>query len=165
MSLEVRGDWVRSGECRERPAPSFCCLPVALTLHPPTPPSGTPRNAPGPPSPVTSEGCRPRSRPARGSRPPPGGGSTRRLHSTSRSKIKSTTRNAMVHHGVEWIVASRSEAGRFFGQNLHTQKQADLVLVDSWHPAGSHLPRHAHERAYFCLNHGGSYSEAHRQRG
>lgn len=37
----------------------------------------------------------------------------------------------MVHHGVEWIVASRSEAGRFFGQNLHTQKQADLVLVDS----------------------------------
>jgi len=70
----------------------------------------------------------------------------------------------MVHHGVEWIVASRSEAGRFFGQNLHTQKQADLVLVDSWHPAGSHLPRHAHERAYFCLNHGGSYSEAYGRR-
>jgi AraC family transcriptional regulator len=57
-------------------------------------------------------------------------------------------------------VAARSEAGRFFGQNLHTHRLADLVLVDSRHPAGSHLPRHAHERAYFCLNHGGSYSEA-----
>jgi len=34
-------------------------------------------------APVMSEGCRPRSRPACGSRTPPGGGSTRRLHSTS----------------------------------------------------------------------------------
>jgi hypothetical protein len=31
-----------------------CCLPIALTLHPPTPRSGTPWNAPGPPSPAAA---------------------------------------------------------------------------------------------------------------
>jgi AraC family transcriptional regulator len=61
-------------------------------------------------------------------------------------------------------VAARSEAGQFFGQNLHERREGDLLLVDSRHLAGSHLPRHSHESAYFCLNHGGMYSEAYGRR-
>ena len=61
-------------------------------------------------------------------------------------------------------MAARSEAGRFFGQNLQARRESDLLLIDSRHPAGSHVPRHAHERAYFCLNHGGIYGEAYGRR-
>jgi hypothetical protein len=63
----------RSGRrCRSRDE-RLRCRPIAPTLHPPTPPNGTPRNTPGPPSPVMSEGCRPRSHPACGSRTATGG--------------------------------------------------------------------------------------------
>ncbi len=61
-------------------------------------------------------------------------------------------------------MAARSEAQGFFGRTLRERREADLLLVDSRHPAGSHLPRHAHERAYFCLNHGGFYGEVYGRR-
>jgi AraC family transcriptional regulator len=62
--------------------------------------------------------------------------------------------------GVQWGVAARTQAGRFFGKKRRVRREGDLLLVDSWHPAGSRLPRHAHDRAYFCFNHGGVYEEA-----
>src|SRR5713101_4382094 len=55
-------------------------------------------------------------------------------------------------------------SGRFYGRTLRNRRIADLVLVDSFHPAGSRLPRHSHERAYFCLNRGGMYTEAYGRR-
>jgi len=54
---------------------------------------------------------------------------------------------------------SQVEPGRFFGSTLRERRVRDLVLVDSRHPAGSRLSRHSHEHAYFCLNHGGTYTE------
>jgi len=51
------------------------------------------------------------------------------------------------------------EGGRFYGATLQKRCVSGLVLVDSLHPADSRLPRHAHERAYFCLNRGGTYVE------
>jgi AraC family transcriptional regulator len=61
-------------------------------------------------------------------------------------------------------VAARNQAGRFFGEKRCARSEGDLLLVDSWHPAGSGLPRHAHERAYFCFNHGGVYEETYGRR-
>jgi AraC family transcriptional regulator len=61
-------------------------------------------------------------------------------------------------------VAVRSDTGSFFGRTVRERRQVDLVLVDSWHPAGSHLPRHTHQHAYFCLNHGGCYGEVYGRR-
>jgi AraC family transcriptional regulator len=54
--------------------------------------------------------------------------------------------------------------GQFYGQVLMERRVGDLVLVDSRHPALSCLPRHAHEGAYFCLNHGGTYTEKYGRR-
>jgi AraC family transcriptional regulator len=61
-------------------------------------------------------------------------------------------------------MTARNEAGRFFGQKLRARSAADLLLVDAWHPAGSRLPRHAHERGYLCFNHGGTYHESYGRR-
>jgi AraC family transcriptional regulator len=58
----------------------------------------------------------------------------------------------------------RRKNGEFFGQTLRERRVGDLVLVDSSHAAGSRLPTHAHERAYFCFNHGGSYTEQYGRR-
>jgi AraC family transcriptional regulator len=84
----------------------------------------------------------------------------------TRARIGGPPKKYRSTHGVDWVVAPRNgnEAGRFFGQSVDTRRDADLLLVDSRHPAGSHLPRHAHERAYFCLNHGGMYGEAYGRR-
>jgi AraC family transcriptional regulator len=49
--------------------------------------------------------------------------------------------------------------GSFFGTGIRTERVAGLVLVDASHPAWSTVPRHEHERAYFCLNRGGPYDE------
>jgi AraC family transcriptional regulator len=51
------------------------------------------------------------------------------------------------------------EAGRFFGAPLRNRHVSGLQLVESLHGAGTQLPRHAHERAYFCLNLSGTYVE------
>lgn len=40
----------------------------------------------------------------------------------------------------------------------------DLSLVESHHAAGSRLPRHSHDCAYFCLNFGGTYLESYGRR-
>jgi AraC family transcriptional regulator len=53
---------------------------------------------------------------------------------------------------------------RFFGQTVCERRVGELSLVDSAHPGGSRLARHSHEHAYFCLNHGGSYSERYGRR-
>jgi AraC family transcriptional regulator len=51
------------------------------------------------------------------------------------------------------------ERGRFFGTSVSRRQVGDLLLVDSLHAAGSHLPKHSHDHAYFCVNHGGTYTE------
>jgi AraC family transcriptional regulator len=60
--------------------------------------------------------------------------------------------------------ASKLPRGRFFGRELVRREVGDLVLVESHHAAGTRLPRHWHEHAYFCLNFGGSYSESYGRR-
>lgn len=54
--------------------------------------------------------------------------------------------------------------GRFFGRTLRRRQLDGLVIIDSRHAAGSRLPRHAHEHAYFCVNHGGVYAEKYGRR-
>jgi AraC family transcriptional regulator len=55
-------------------------------------------------------------------------------------------------------------AGRFFGATLQHRRLSGLTLVESVHPAGSTLPRHSHERAYFCINESGTYVERYARR-
>jgi len=38
------------------------------------------------------------------------------------------------------------------------------MLVDSLHAPDCRVPRHSHEHAYFCVNHGGTYTEAYGRR-
>lgn len=54
--------------------------------------------------------------------------------------------------------------GRFFGRAEVPREIGELVLVESHHAAGSRLPRHSHEHAYFCLNLGGDYTESYGRR-
>lgn len=49
--------------------------------------------------------------------------------------------------------------GRFFGSARTRRQVGELALIESHHDAGSRLPRHSHEHAYFCLNFGGTYVE------
>jgi AraC family transcriptional regulator len=56
-------------------------------------------------------------------------------------------------------MAPRLEAGRFYGRTLQQRSVGDLVLADILYPAAGRLPRHTHERAYFCLIRLGSYTE------
>jgi AraC family transcriptional regulator len=62
------------------------------------------------------------------------------------------------------MVANKLPRGRFFGNAQVRREVGDLVLVESHHAAGSRIPRHSHEHAYFCLNFGGSYSESYGRR-
>jgi AraC family transcriptional regulator len=57
-----------------------------------------------------------------------------------------------------------SLVGRFFGRARAQRETAGVVLVESHHAAGSRLPRHSHERAYFCVNFGGAYLESYGRR-
>lgn len=52
------------------------------------------------------------------------------------------------------------ESGRFYGNTVRKRSIGDLTLADVWYPAGACLPRHAHERAYFCLIRHGAYTES-----
>lgn len=54
--------------------------------------------------------------------------------------------------------------GRFFGRADVRREISELVLVESHYAAGSRLPRHSHEHAYFCLNLGGDYTEIYGRR-
>jgi len=61
-------------------------------------------------------------------------------------------------------MAEKLGRGDFFGSPLQQRRVGDLVLLDSLHAPGSRLPRHSHEHAYFCLNHGGTYTEQYGRR-
>lgn len=54
--------------------------------------------------------------------------------------------------------------GRFFGRAELRREFGELLLIESRHAAGSRLPRHSHEHAYFCLNLGGDYTESYGRR-
>jgi AraC family transcriptional regulator len=54
--------------------------------------------------------------------------------------------------------------GRFYGRTRRRRRVGDLILVDSAHPAGAHVPRHSHEHAYFCVIYGGAYAEQYGRR-
>src|SRR5579864_5219311 len=56
------------------------------------------------------------------------------------------------------------EGGRFFGRTLRSRCVAGLTLADVLYPAGARLPRHSHERAYFCLIRRGAYTEMYGRR-
>lgn len=56
------------------------------------------------------------------------------------------------------------DRGVFFGDRVARREVGDLVLVDCRHAADSRLPRHGHELAYFCVNHGGTYTEEYGRR-
>jgi AraC family transcriptional regulator len=49
--------------------------------------------------------------------------------------------------------------GGFLGKVVRQQACAGLSLTETRHPAGARLPRHCHERAYFCLIRRGTYRE------
>lgn len=56
------------------------------------------------------------------------------------------------------------EGGRFFGRTLRRRSVAGLTMADVLYPAGVRLPRHTHERAYFCLIRRGCYTESYGRR-
>ncbi|MFO0572206.1 MAG: AraC family ligand binding domain-containing protein [Polyangiaceae bacterium] len=60
--------------------------------------------------------------------------------------------------------SGRLPPGRFFGHARLRRDIGDLSLVESHHAAGSRLPRHSHDCAYFCLNFGGTYLESYGRR-
>jgi len=62
------------------------------------------------------------------------------------------------------VVETSLERGRYYGRALQKRTFGDLVLVYSRHAAGSRLPRHSHEHAYFCVNDGGVYAEEYGRR-
>ncbi len=61
-------------------------------------------------------------------------------------------------------VATQLEGGRFLGRTLRDRSVAGLTLADVLYPAGARLPRHSHERAYFCLIRRGCYTESYGRR-
>jgi AraC family transcriptional regulator len=61
-------------------------------------------------------------------------------------------------------MAAKISPGRFFGRTLGRCQVDDLVVIASRHAAGTRLPRHFHERPYFCINRGGTYVEQYGRR-
>jgi AraC family transcriptional regulator len=53
----------------------------------------------------------------------------------------------------------RLSAGQFFGRVVRRQAVAGLTLSDVRYAPGTHVPRHCHEHAYFCLVRRGGYRE------
>jgi AraC family transcriptional regulator len=49
--------------------------------------------------------------------------------------------------------------GDFLGRVIRRRAFAGISLTETRHPAGARLPRHCHERAYFCLIRRGTYRE------
>jgi AraC family transcriptional regulator len=56
-------------------------------------------------------------------------------------------------------VAHRLQGGQYFGELLRRQSVAGLLLTETRYPAGACIPRHSHERGYFCLVRRGRYRE------
>jgi AraC family transcriptional regulator len=49
--------------------------------------------------------------------------------------------------------------GDFLGKVIRRQACAGISLTETRHPPGARLPRHCHQRAYFCLIRRGTYRE------
>lgn len=56
-------------------------------------------------------------------------------------------------------MANRLRDGQYFGELLRWQSVAGLLLSETRYAAGAMIPRHSHERAYFCLVRRGRYRE------
>jgi AraC family transcriptional regulator len=56
-------------------------------------------------------------------------------------------------------VALTLERGEFFGRTLQRRAAAGLTMAEVLYSPNTSLPRHSHERAYFCLILRGRYSE------
>jgi AraC family transcriptional regulator len=61
-------------------------------------------------------------------------------------------------------VRERLTSGQFFGHTVRKREVGDLVLADVRYASGLRLPRHAHERPYFCFIRRGTYTEAYGRR-
>jgi AraC family transcriptional regulator len=56
------------------------------------------------------------------------------------------------------------DAGQFYGRTLRKRCLDDLTLADVEYRAHSRVPRHSHQRAYFCLIRSGTYIENYSRR-
>src|SRR6266849_8120991 len=52
------------------------------------------------------------------------------------------------------------QSEHFYGRTRRKRCFGDLTLADVEYPAHSHVPRHSHEHAYFCLIRRGTYLES-----
>ena len=53
--------------------------------------------------------------------------------------------------------------GQFFGQVLRSHELSAITLTETRYPLGHKLPRHSHERAYFCFVLRGTFTESYGQ--
>jgi AraC family transcriptional regulator len=53
----------------------------------------------------------------------------------------------------------RLTCGTYFGETFRRRTVADVVLTETRYAPHSHVPRHSHEHAYFCLVRRGDYVE------
>jgi AraC family transcriptional regulator len=56
-------------------------------------------------------------------------------------------------------VSNRLRGGEYFGELLRRQSVAGLLLTETRYAAAAQIPRHSHERGYFCLVRRGRYRE------
>src|SRR5262245_26840590 len=56
-------------------------------------------------------------------------------------------------------VANRLRGGEYFGELLRRQSVEGLLLPETRYAAAARIPRHSHERGYFCLVRRGRYRE------
>lgn len=61
-------------------------------------------------------------------------------------------------------MSPRLRSGEFLGTAASKRCAHGLVLADVHYPAGARLPRHTHERPYFCLILSGGYTERYSRR-
>src|SRR5207249_4782506 len=57
------------------------------------------------------------------------------------------------------LMEHRLGLGHFYGQVVKRCTVGGLLLTETHYSPGVHLPRHAHENAYFCLVRRGTYVE------
>src|SRR5262245_28211819 len=53
----------------------------------------------------------------------------------------------------------RLPCGKYYGETLQRRQVADLILTETRYRPNTHVPRHCHEHAYFCLVRRGGYAE------
>jgi AraC family transcriptional regulator len=57
------------------------------------------------------------------------------------------------------VMSPRLLSGQFFGRVARRRVIGDLQLIETRYAPGTHVPRHCHEHAYFCLVRRGRYRE------